>query len=158
MSFSRKPNDLTHDAALLKASEHHRTTVGFLTQEFHTYENIRPRSCLNASAVNPSLVSRLCERGVAACGANQAEGPRLRLVPNREHLFPSVHQKPGMNLRSSRALYGRARQPQNWPTAQASASARQNSGYPGSAILRTTRSWSFSTRSAGGTASVRSPA
>jgi hypothetical protein len=96
-----------------------------------------------------------------ACGGaypcpNQAGGRRFRPVPNGEHLFPSVHQKPEPILQSSRERYGRARQQPSSHSVPASASAPQNSGYRASAIRRTTRSWSFSTRSVGGVGSARS--
>lgn len=105
---------------------------------------IRASSSIDISVSSLSVVA-LC--GGVSCCANQAGGRAARPVPNREHLFPAVHQIPGAASQSLLARCGRARRLPSLPSARRSPSAPQNSGSQVSARRRSTPSWPSSTKS-----------
>lgn len=98
-------------------------------------------AALPVKVQNICFVSVILVGGVASCRGNQAHGTARRLVPNREHLFPSVHQNSATALRLPRARSGRARPQPSSHSAPTSRSAPQNSGYPASVTHLTMRSW-----------------
>lgn len=154
----------SHSPEFFLERGHHNALVASLPFHFHMANKLRVRNGIAGCAeIRPHFAvvrldeqksSRGCVVGVASW-ANQAGGRCFRPVPNREHVFPSVHQKPEPISRSSRGPCGRARRPLSWHSAPVSANAPQNSGFLASATRRTTRSWSFSTRSVGADGSVR---
>lgn len=86
--------------------------------------------------------------GLRSCPSNQARGNSRRRVQNREHVFPGVHQKAGLELPLKPC--GRARPRPSSRCAAGFPSAPQSSGYRVSASPLTKFSWSCWTRSADG--------